>query len=82
MGTSRKSAPATWKQWLADREAALERVRIVDAAFGGPYRRERPRDPDEARLLRAIGTPEELIGPPAHEDDDRAELVRANRGRS
>ena len=29
----------------------------------GPYRRERPRDPDEAELLRELGTPERLIGP-------------------
>jgi hypothetical protein len=63
MGKISESVPSSWQQWLAGREAALERVRIVDAAFGGPYRRERPRDPDEARLLRTIGTPEDLIGP-------------------
>jgi hypothetical protein len=37
-------------------------VKKVVEAFGG-YKRERPRDPQEARLLRERGTPEELIGP-------------------
>jgi hypothetical protein len=63
MTSTDKTNPVTWQRWLATREAALARIRMVDAAFGGPYRRERPRDPDEATMLRDIGTPEELIGP-------------------
>jgi hypothetical protein len=57
--------PADWQQWLEERAAARERVRIVEAAFPGPYRRTRPRDPDEAELLRRMGTAEDLIGPSA-----------------
>jgi hypothetical protein len=48
--------------WLRGREAAQRRVKKIERAFG-PYRRERPRDPDEAELLRERGTPEHLIGP-------------------
>jgi hypothetical protein len=32
------------------------------------YRRERPRDPEKARLLRERGTPEHLIGPERADD--------------
>jgi hypothetical protein len=42
--------------------ALLSWVERVTKAFGG-YRREKPRDPVEARLLRERGTPEHLIGP-------------------
>lgn len=42
--------------------AQLSWVERVTKAFGG-YRREKPRDPVEARLLRERGTPEHLIGP-------------------
>lgn len=55
--------PPSWQEWLDGRASALERVRLVDAAFPRPYKRERPRDPDEAKLLRARGVPEDLIGP-------------------
>ena len=49
----------TWKRERADNAAWVARVdRVL-----GPYRRERQRDPEEAALLREIGTPEELIGP-------------------
>ena len=48
----------------------LSWVERVVAAFGG-YKREKPRDPEEARLLRERGTPEHLIGP---------ENIAANRG--
>ena len=53
----------TWEQWEAGREAAQARLEQIARAFPRPYRRTRPRDPEEARLLRERGTPEELIGP-------------------
>lgn len=61
-----KQAVRSYETWRAERArnavwvAQVERV--LEPALG-PYRRERPRDPDEARLLRKIGTPERLIGP-------------------
>jgi hypothetical protein len=51
-----------YSEWIAGRDAALKRLELIRAAFG-PHRRERPRDPEEARLLRERGTPEHLIGP-------------------
>jgi hypothetical protein len=48
--------------WLAGRDEARKWLEQVRASFG-PYRRERPRDPEKARLLRERGTPEHLIGP-------------------
>ena len=48
--------------WLARDAEAKRRLAPIRAAFG-EYRRERPRDRDEARLLREHGTPEHLIGP-------------------
>jgi hypothetical protein len=51
-----------FSDWLADDGAA--RARLARLRLGLPiYRRERPRDPEEARLLRERGTPERLIGP-------------------
>jgi hypothetical protein len=47
---------------LLGRERAQEWLQQVRFAFG-PYRRERPRDPEKAQLLRERGTPEHLIGP-------------------
>ena len=52
-----------FKDWLQQRPAARAKVARIEAAFAAPYRRERPRDPEEARLLRERGTPENLIGP-------------------
>jgi hypothetical protein len=54
----------TLADWRADRAETAARVRRATAGFPKPYRRERPRDADEARLLRERGTPEHLIGPP------------------
>jgi hypothetical protein len=48
--------------WLKTHAAARKRAECLERAFG-PYRRERPRDPEKARLLRERGTPEDLIGP-------------------
>jgi hypothetical protein len=48
--------------WMAPSTEVKERLARIRAAFG-PYRRERPRDPEKARLLRERGTPEHLIGP-------------------
>ena len=52
----------TYEAWQAERARNAAWVAQIERALG-PYRRERPRDPDEARLLRKIGTPERLIGP-------------------
>ena len=52
----------TVEQWRAERPRAEAWAERVLRAL--PTRaRERPRDPEEAALLREIGTPEELIGP-------------------
>lgn len=59
-----------YKTWKAERPRNEAWARRVDRALG-PYRRERPRDPEEAELLREIGTPEELIGPVRPRDPDR-----------
>jgi hypothetical protein len=48
--------------WLAGREEARKQLSQIRAGFG-EYRRDRPRDPEKARLLRERGTPEHLIGP-------------------
>jgi len=39
------------------------RAARIRRAFFEPYRRERVRDTEKARLLRERGTPEQLIGP-------------------
>ncbi len=52
----------SYEQWQRERAENAAWVAAVDRALG-PYRRERPRDPEEAALLRELGTPEELIGP-------------------
>jgi hypothetical protein len=53
----------TLADWRLARAETVARVRRATAGFPKPYRRERPRDPEEARLLRERGTPERLIGP-------------------
>jgi hypothetical protein len=61
-----KEAVRSYETWRAERARNTAWVARVERALApalGPYRRERPRDPDEAGLLRRIGTPEELIGP-------------------
>ncbi len=52
----------TYSQWRADREANTAWIALVDRALP-PYKRRRPRDAEEAELLRQRGTPERLIGP-------------------
>jgi len=49
--------------WLVEHARARKRVERIERAFAEPYRRERPRDREKARLLRERGTPEHLIGP-------------------
>jgi hypothetical protein len=49
--------------WLATLTRGRRHVERVERSFAEPYRRERPRDRDKARLLRERGTPEHLIGP-------------------
>jgi hypothetical protein len=52
----------TIEQWR--REAPARRARSADVvARLGEIRRDRPRDPVEAEILRRIGMPERLIGP-------------------
>jgi hypothetical protein len=57
-------------EWLVGHARARKRVERVESAFAEPYRRERPRDPEKARLLRERGTPEHLIGPEASDLDE------------
>jgi hypothetical protein len=52
----------SYESWKADRPRAKSWAEKVLRALP-TTRRERPRDPEEARLLRRIGTPERLIGP-------------------
>jgi hypothetical protein len=54
--------------WLAGAEERRRRAARVRRAFVEPYRRERPRDPEKAKLLRERGTPEHLIGPERTEE--------------
>jgi hypothetical protein len=56
-----------FSEWLAGRDEALRDLEPIRRAFGD-YRRERPRDPEKARLLRERGTPEHLIGPERKDD--------------
>jgi hypothetical protein len=52
-----------FSDWLVGAEERRSRAAWVRRAFGEPYRRDRPRDAEKARLLRERGTPERLIGP-------------------
>jgi hypothetical protein len=49
--------------WLTEHGRAKKRVERIEGAFAESYWRERPRDPEKARLLRDRDTPEHLIGP-------------------
>jgi hypothetical protein len=55
-------------EWRAHASDGRDLARRLGAAFPRPYRRERPRDPEKARLLRERGTPEHLIGPERADD--------------
>ena len=55
-------AVKSYESWKANRPRAEAWAAKVMRALP-TTRRERPRDPEEARLLREIGTPEYLIGP-------------------
>jgi hypothetical protein len=52
----------TAEEWKASRPVTRAWAEKVRRAFGAGVRT-KPRDPDEARLLREAGTPERLIGP-------------------
>jgi len=52
----------TYAEWRAERERNASWVELVDRAMPA-YERRRPRDADEAALLRRHGTAERLIGP-------------------
>ena len=61
----------TYAEWQARRSRSESWAQQVLRAL--PTRqRERPRDPEEAALLRELGTPEELIGPAREETNPRA----------
>ncbi len=51
-----------FKDWLSEDTEASERIARLTRGLPKPYRRERARDPEEARLLLERGTPERLIG--------------------
>ena len=52
----------TAQTWKAQREEAARRSAAVDKIMP-PYVRTRPRDAEEAAILRRRGVPESLIGP-------------------
>lgn len=52
----------TYAKWRAERVANATWAERVERALP-EYKRLRPRDPDEAELLRRRGTPARLIGP-------------------
>jgi hypothetical protein len=59
-----KTQRISFEQWR--REAPERRAKSAEVvARLGPIRRTKPRDAEEARFLRSIGTPERLIGPVA-----------------
>jgi len=69
---------------MSRRDGAAVRRQRLAAGFATPYRRERLRSESEARFLRRIGTPEDLIGPVGTDDevaDERAALLEFARKR-
>ena len=60
----------TRDEWQAQREAASRRCGVVDDLMPA-YVRERPRDANEARLLRDRRVPERFIGPVSDERRER-----------
>lgn len=58
---------------IRGRERTAARRQRLAAGFATPYRRDSLRSESEARFLRRIGTPEELIGPVGPDDDVAAE---------
>jgi hypothetical protein len=48
-----------WRSEAPERRAKSERI----LSRLRPIRRDKPRDPVEARFLRSVGTPEHKIGP-------------------
>jgi hypothetical protein len=52
----------TLEQWRQQAPEQRAKTAKLMAALG-PIRRDKPRDPVEAELLRSIGTPERLSGP-------------------
>lgn len=59
----------SFSTWLSRDREARKRLEALVAGLPRPYRRRRPRRPDEARLLRERGAPERLIGPDGPESD-------------
>lgn len=54
----------TAEEWRASREITRAWAEKVRRAFGSPART-KPRNADEAGVLREAGTPERLVGPSA-----------------
>lgn len=57
----------TFEEWQASKAANRAWAEKVRRALG-PVVRARPRNADEARVLREAGTPERLIGPSDRSD--------------
>jgi len=67
----------SYAAWQARRGRSAARRARLNAGLP-PFRRERPRAPAEARFLRELGTPEQLIGPVGTDEEverEQAELV-------
>ena len=62
----------SYKVWLDEQSACKAWCKLVDAGMP-PVVRVVPRDPIEARLLRAAGTPAELIGPEPQPSDEMSD---------
>ena len=62
---------------LAEREASLAAIARVRSMMGRPYRRDYPREPVKAALLRRAGVADELVGPVVVEVSDALNARRA-----
>lgn len=77
----------SFEAWQSRRGRTAARCARIDAALP-PFRRERLRSREEAEFLRSIGTPENLIGPVASDDEvereraDMSEFARELRSRA
>jgi hypothetical protein len=58
--------------WVSERTEMETWCETVDAALP-PFERTLPREPGEAKFLRSIGTPEELIGPEQKPGDESSQ---------
>jgi hypothetical protein len=69
---------------MSRRDRAAARREQLAAGFATPYRRDRLRSESEARVLRRIGTPGDVIGPVGSDEAvaaERADLIEFARRR-